>query len=146
MMNNKRGEITYQSVILGLLVFALIVTGGFALFNESFVKYGIDNSTLDDPVNQNLLALNNNITKLIKEAEDEKKELTFTEQITDVATLGVSKILRKLDDLKNIWVAFRASITTSFDFVPSWIIYIFFGIISVILVMRGLYAWLKVKP
>jgi len=141
---DKRGEITYQSTLIAIIIFGLFLSAGIYVFNESFANYGIeDNNSIEDGYLNNVKT---NISDLVKEAEEEDQELSLTDKVLDVATLGVTKILRKVQTVRDIGVNIREALKSAFSFIPGWILISLFAIIFVALLGRGIYAWLKVKP
>jgi|TARA_Y100000310_G_scaffold339572_1_gene432640 hypothetical protein len=138
------GEITYHSVIMGIIVFAIVAIGGAVVLNDSFNEYAItDNNTLN---NSNFRALNDSVDKLRTDAELTNVSITGIGVIDD-GMLAIYKVVKVLGGVKDIFLNIQNAISSIIGIiVPAWLIGLIFSIIFITLVILGIRTWLKITP
>ena len=133
-MNNK-AEMTLQSMITALTLFAVIFTGFTYVFYSSATTYSISDSTDIDISGFDTIKAETNT--LINSTENEDTTLPPGDDPSDSSWLGSITVFNKLKEARLMFETMRNATATAFNFVSEWIWISLFSIIFLAFLMRG---------
>ena len=141
------GESDITSIAFAFVIFALFLIGGGLLISESLDSYNLDDDSILSSDQVNMDSLEGNLTSLIGDAEDQQQDSTPSDSDAQERSLGaITKVINKLGAIKSIKLTIQNIISVTLDFVPSFILWGVFGILSLLLVMLFVRVWIQIRP